>query len=265
MRKFKKFRSHSLAAPVESRQRWMRSRTFHSLLIAVAGALMLLAAFAPSAKADVIAYFNFEDATKGGPPDFTSEFDQGLGIDTTIVTNYDPASMNTVSPGLAENRLAADTDPNDFSVHLFRSALNDPADLDIPLFSSQGFFQDMTVSFGVNVQGNGFELVTLWYSIDGGANFINSGNSASLLTGGAQVISLAVPVAANNAPDLVLRLEFTGGQSNGVNDQDIIDNILVGGTIVPEPATVAGGLLGVLGLCWFQRRRLIRSVRLRRT
>jgi hypothetical protein len=256
MRKFKKFRSYSLAAPVESRQRWMRSRTFHSLLIAVAGALMLLAAFAPSAKADVIAYFNFEDATKGGPPDFTSEFDQGLGVNTTIVTNYDPASMNTVSPGLAENRLAADTDPNDFSVHLFRSALNDPADLDIPLFSSQGFFQDMTVSF---------ETVTLWYSIDGGANFINSGNSASLLTGGAQVISLAVPVAANNAPDLVLRLEFTGGHSNGVNDQDIIDNILVGGTIVPEPATVAGGLLGVLGLCWFQRRRLIRSVRLRRT
>jgi hypothetical protein len=66
------------------------------------------------------------------------------------------------------------------------------------------------VSFGINVQGNGFELVTLWYSIDGGANFINSGNSASLLTGGTQVISLAVPVAANNAPDLVLRLEFTG-------------------------------------------------------
>jgi hypothetical protein len=245
MRKFKRFTPRVLR--------------LRSLLI-LAGALMLMAALVPSAKADVIAYFNFEDATKGGPPDFTSEFDQGLGIDTTIVTNYDPASMNTVSPGLAENRLAADTDPNDFSVHLFRSALNDPADLDIPLFSSQGFFQDMTVSFGVNVQGNGFELVTLWYSIDGGANFINSGNSASLLTGGTQVISLAVPVAANNAPDLVLRLEFTGGQSNGVNDQDIIDNILVGGTIVPEPATVAGGLLGVLGLCWFQRRRLIRSV-----
>ncbi|PYK39251.1 MAG: hypothetical protein DME60_09890 [Verrucomicrobia bacterium] len=40
-----------------------------------------------------------------------------------------------------------------------------------------------------------------------------------------------------------------------LNDQDIIDNIQVNGTIVPEPATVGGGLLGVLGLCWFQRRR----------
>jgi hypothetical protein len=264
MRKFKKFRSHALAAPIKSRQRSVRSRTFRSLLL-LSGALLLLAAFAPSAKADVIAYFNFEDAEKGGPPDFTSEFDQGLGIDTTIVTNYDPASMNSVTPGLAENRLAEDTDPNNLSVHLFRSGLNDPADFDIPLFSSQGFFQDMTVSFGINVQGNGFTTVTLWYSIDGGANFINSGNFADITTGGAQVISLAVPTAANNAPQLVLRLEFTGGQSNGVNDQDIIDNILIGGTIVPEPATVAGGLLGVLGLCWFQRRRLICSVRFRRT
>jgi hypothetical protein len=30
--------------------------------------------------------------------------------------------------------------------------------------------------------------------------------------------------------------------------------------VVPEPATVAGGVLGVVGLCWHQRRRLIRSL-----
>jgi hypothetical protein len=241
-----------------------RGLTFRSLLV-VAGALLLLAAFAPRAKADVIAYFNFEDATLGGPPDFTSEADQGLGIATTITTNYDPASINTVSPGLAANRLPADIDPNNFAIHLFRSSLNDPARFDIPLFSPQGFFSNMTVSFGINVQGNGFDTVTLWYSINGGVTFINSGNSASLLTGGVQTITLAVPAAANNQNLLVLRLEFTGGHSNGVNQQDIIDNILIGGTVVPEPATVAGGLLGVLGLCWFQRRQLIRAVRLRRT
>jgi hypothetical protein len=249
MRKFKRFPPRSLR--------------FRSLLI-LSGALLLLAAFAASAKADVIAYFNFEDSTVGGPPDFTSEADQGLGVATTIVTNYNPADMNSVTPGIPLNVVSGDIDPNNLSVHLFRSESNDPADFDIPLFSSQGFFQDMTVSFAINVQGNGFSLVTLFYSTDGGVTFINSGNSASLLTGGAQVISLAVPAAANNAPLLVLRLEFTGGQSNGVNDQDIIDNILIGGTIVPEPTTIAGGLLGVLGLCWFQRRRLIRSVRFRR-
>jgi hypothetical protein len=255
MQKFKKFRPRALAAPVESRQPWMRSRKLRSPLIAVAGALMLMAAFVPSARADLIAYFNLEDSTVGGPPDFTSEADQGLGIDTTIVTNYDPDSMNSVTPGIDLNVADGDADPNNLSVHLFRSANNDPADFDIPLFSSQGFFQDMTVSFAINVMGNGFEIVTLWYSTDGGTTFTNSGNFASILTSGPQRIELAVPVAANNAPNLVLRLEFTGGQSNGVNDQDIIDNIQVNGTIVPEPATVAGGLLGVLGLCWYQRRR----------
>jgi hypothetical protein len=57
-------------------------------------------------------------------------------------------------------------------------------------------------------------------------------------------------------PSLLIRLQFTNGQSNGNDLQNLIDNIQVNGTAVPEPATVAGGLLGVLGLCWFQRRRL---------
>ena len=79
-------------------------------------------------------------------------------------------------------------------------------------------------------------------------------------------MTLAVPSGTtNNMPVLFLRLKFTGGHSNGTDLQNQIDNIQINGTIVPEPATVAGGLLGVLGLCWFQRRRLIRSVRLRRT
>ncbi|HTH20147.1 MAG TPA: PEP-CTERM sorting domain-containing protein, partial [Candidatus Udaeobacter sp.] len=65
-------------------------------------------------------------------------------------------------------------------------------------------------------------------------------------------------------PNLLIRLHFTNGQSNGNDLQNVIDNIQVNGVIVPEPATVAGGLLGVLGLCWFQRRRLISAVRFRR-
>ena len=69
-------------------------------------------------------------------------------------------------------------------------------------------------------------------------------------------------MAANNVPDLVLRIQLTGGQSSGTNLQNIIDNVRV--EIVPEPTTIAGGLLGVLGLCWHQRRRLIRSMRLGR-
>jgi hypothetical protein len=80
------------------------------------------------------------------------------------------------------------------------------------------------------------------------------------------VITISIPAGTTlNINNLVLRLLFTGGQSNGGNLQFQLDNIQIGGTIVPEPATVAAGLLGILGLCWHQRRRLIRSVRFRRT
>ena len=78
------------------------------------------------------------------------------------------------------------------------------------------------------------------------------------MDGAVTVVSAAVPAAANNQPNLAFGIILTGGQSNGDNLQNVVDNILINGTIVPEPATIAGGLLGVLGLCWFQRRRLIR-------
>ncbi|HEY5991277.1 MAG TPA: hypothetical protein VIU10_01750 [Candidatus Udaeobacter sp.] len=236
---------------------------FRSLLM-VAGASLLLAAFAPRANADLIAYFNFEGTpTPGYPVNLDSQVPPGA-VSTTISTNYTPGDTSAES-GIPLNVAPGDPDPNLTGLGLHASALNDPADFDIPLFSPTGVFQNMTVSFAVNVAGNGFSAVTLWYSIDGGVNFINSGNFVMLPNSGALIVSLAVPAAANNAPLLVLRLQFTGGQSSGTNLQDTIDNIQINGTIVPEPTTVAGGLLGVLGLCWHQRRRLIRSVRFRRT
>jgi hypothetical protein len=232
--------------------------------LVVAGTLMVLASFAPSTKAAVIAYFNFEDAANGAAPDFTSEADQGLGIATTITTNYIAANMTTVADfSLGLNRLAADVDnpPNGLhSLGLSSTGRNNGFRMDIPLFSpSPGFFQNMTLTFAYNCAGNGFTTVMLFYSTDGGATFTNSGVVATLLTAGTNSIAtLVVPTAANMQPNLVLRMVFTGGTSNGNNPQTQIDNILIGGTIVPEPATVAGGLFGVLGLCWFQRRRLIR-------
>ena len=121
----------------------------------------------------------------------------------------------------------------------------------------------MTLSFAINAQGNGFTTANLYYSINGGGTFTQFFTQA-IPNSGTIIVSSAVPAAANNFPQTILRIELTGGQSNGLDLQNVMDNIRVEGTIVPEPATVAGGLLGVLGLCWFQRRRLIRSVHFRR-
>ena len=89
----------------------------------------------------------------------------------------------------------------------------------------------------------------------------NVGGVVALPQTGSNGLAVNIPVPFGMTignSQLVLRLLFTGGQSNGVDLQFQLDNIQIDGT-VPEPATVAGGLLGVLGLCWFQRRRLIRS------
>ena len=232
------------------------------LVLIVAGALMLIAGFAPRANAQLIAYFNFEGPpTPPYPVNMMSDVPPGF-VSTTLITNYTTANISA-GPGIPLNVAPGDVDPNLTSLGLRKSSLNNGRDFDIQLFSAQGFFQNMTLSFATNGNGNGFTSVQLSYSTNGGATF--TAGPIAPLTQQPQIVSLAVPVGANNAPLLVLRFDFSGGHSNGNNLQTIVDNIQINGTIVPEPTTIAGGLLGVLGLCWFQRRRLICCVRLRRT
>lgn len=250
MPKFKRFPSRGL-----------RSR---SLLI-LTGALILLAAFAPRANASLIAYYNFEGPdtppwpvnTESKPP--AVFFTSGNSL---IISATNPAGIIQAG-GLPFNVAPGDVTPNVTGLGFNHSGQNSPLEIVIPLFSAQGFFQDMTLSFAINALGNGFTEGNIAFTTDGGATWTTF-FSASIPTAGTSVVSVAIPTAANNAPLLELRIELTGGQSNGANLQNVIDNIQVNGTIVPEPATVAGGLLGVLGLCWFQRKRLIASVRFRK-
>jgi len=231
------------------------------LLLILTGALTLLAAFAPGANADLIAYFNFEGTpTPPYPVDLTSS-SPGV-FSTTLSTTY-PADDTTSTSGIPLNVADGDPDLNLTAFGFKRTGANSPADFDIPLFTAQGFFQNMTMTFATDGRGNGFTGVELFYSTNGGRTF--TGGPSVILTQRQQLVTLPVPVGANNAPSLVLRLEFTGGQSSGNNLQTWIDNIQINGTIVPEPGTVAGGLVGILALCWHQRRRLIRSLRFRRT
>ena len=248
---------------------------FRSLLV-LTGALILLAAIAPTAKADLIAYFNFQDSVNRGPPDFTSDvvgapdFNPGGGVVlTTITTDYTDLQAKANSPGTTLNRSPGDIDTirngSPFlDVELTNPAGNNNKNFDFSVPSSQGLFQDMTLSFAVKSRTGGFTDVTVQFSINGGGTFTTFGTAMLPTDGTRQVVSFAVPTAANNAPNLAFRFFFTGGTGTGDGLFTQFDNLQLNGTIVPEPATVAGGLLGVLGLCWHQRRRLIRSVRFRR-
>jgi hypothetical protein len=241
-------------------------------LLMITGALLPLVTFVPAASADLIAYFNFEDSFDGGPPDFTSDvvgapdFNPGGGVVlTTITTDYNSSELFANHPGTFMNRSAGDIDPARLDVVLVNPAGNNNRNFDFSVPSAQGLFQDMTLSFAVKSRTRGFDLVTVQFSVDGGGTFTTFGTAALPTDGTRQVVSFAVPTAANNAPNLAFRFFFTGGTGTRTNfPYTQFDNMQLTGTIVPEPATVAGGLLGVLGLCWFQRKRLIRSVRFRK-
>jgi hypothetical protein len=270
MRKFKKFRLRALAAPIESRQQWARSRTFPSLLFAVAGALLLLtAALAPSANATVLVYFNFEHTTVGGPPDFFSrtvgppDFNPGGGLVLTTILPIPPLINFGMVDGLLLNRTPGDIDTNVPGVALGMETTPQDNGGALEFQVDTTFFQNMSLSFAINTQGNGFNMVFVNYSTDGGGTFDPIGSSF-IASGGDQLISFAVPVGAEGQSNVIFQLVFDGGTSTGQDLQTVIDNIRLDGIVIPEPATVVGGLLGAFGLGWHQRRRLIRSVRLRR-
>src|SRR5262245_3901712 len=243
------------------------------LLLILAGALMLLAAFAPRANATLIRFYDFEGtdtppypvglqsnvpAAETGPA--TAMFlDNGTpGVNYPVGNTSQEAGLNlNVPPGAGANLTA-------LGIH--RSGQSNLG-LEIPMPSSQGIYDVTSVSFAYDANGNGHNTVQLQMSTDGGLNFnVNLSATIDLPATPGTVVTINVPAGTTlNINNLALRLFFTGGQSNGNDLQLRLDNIQINGTIVPEPATVAGGLLGLLGLCWFQRRRLIRSMRFGRT
>jgi len=79
------------------------------------------------------------------------------------------------------------------------------------------------------------------------------------------VSTLAGATNVEGQSTLYFQLCFTTTKGNNANGDDtFIDNIQVTGQgpAVPEPSTYIGGLLGIVALCWYQRRWLFRSLRL---
>ena len=262
MRKFKRFPPRTLR--------------FRSLLI-LAGAFALLAAFTPRANADSLRFYDFDGLPQPPPYDLNLEshmpaFETGAGttlfLDNGNPTVPFPSTRTSVEAGIPMN-VPSGAQANLNSIGFHRVGATGSLGVQMPFPPSQftGMYNVTSVSFAYGSNGNGYSNVVLQISINGGAFNDIAGTSTPLPATGANgaTINLTIPAGTTlGANQFVLRLLFTGGQSNGTDLQFLLDNIQIEGT-VPEPATVAGGLFGVLGLCWFQRRRLIRSMRFRRT
>ena len=252
----------------------------YSLLIAAVGALILTGFIAPKANATLIVYFNFEDAVSGGAPDLKADtigapdLNPGGGLQgPTAVLTYGAGDFNS-GGGLLLNRTTLDSDPAapvlpsffGQALVLNNTAANQGSSFCFTIDTSH--LTDLSLSFAVDNNGNGFDTVQLTYTINGGTT-MSAGTQPMGLSSTSLVTFSSIGAADFTGPGTTQNTEFclifTGSNtSSGQNRQTAIDNIQLSATVVPEPSTYIGGLLGIAGLCWYQRRSFTRFLRLRR-
>lgn len=158
----------------------------------------------------------------------------------------------------------------------------DPSPTDLPDAVSDNEYIEfnVTLSTGTSYTATGFNFiwdrsstgasaVTLQYSTDGFATagtFLAS--ATGLAIGNTTVFTNLDFNHTSTAVTTTYRLYgygATGATGTGGFESTNLNanpNVIFEGTVVPEPATVIGGLLGLCGLCWHQRRRVGRLLHL---
>jgi len=182
----------------------------------------------------VLIYFNFEDAVLGGPFDPASDDVPPLGDNpgggiqhSTIDTNM---TVTGAVAGTLLNRTSGDIDIADPGLAMGMRTTPVDNGHHIQFSFNATAFSNMSWSFAINTQGNGFNSVTFSYSTTGpGGTFTNFNTMFIPSGGGFQLFSSLVPPAVDGQPNVTLRLTFDGGTSRGQNLQTVIDNIQLTG------------------------------------
>ena len=247
----------------------LRSLRLPSFLGITMGVLMLMAMAAPSAHAFLLTYYDFEDGNfssdaPGLQPttiSFTASSYPGgnLSVEGTVATPLG-TSLNSVTPStiMALDARGNSTNPADQYCFMLGG------------LTTTGK-TDVTLSFAIMSQGNTgqFTTLNLLYSTTGIAGAytplasdttLQSYATYTVLSFNASALTLGA-VDGISGSNLFFEFCFTGSTNNANGNNTFIDNIQV--TAVPEPSTYIGGLLGIVGLCWYQRRRLTRFLGLR--
>ena len=162
MRKFKTRRPHSLP---------------FRLLVILAGALLLLAAFAPCANAQgLLRFYDFEATGTGYPVNLGSHFpaqQTGFTLNLESTTGGIPYPViNTLVGPPTQLNLPPGAPPSTVSLGIQRAGVTN-LNMEIPFISATGIYDIDSVSFAVGSNGNGFLQVALQMSTDGGLTFAN--------------------------------------------------------------------------------------------
>ncbi len=247
-------------------------RRFRPLFGAVAGAFLLAGTLAPRADADVLVYFNFEGNTftsvPAPGPGGVYPFLQNQTILNSPTDPFPPGGLLvTPAVGTILNELVPDVPTTNTALEL-RGNTQGTANMDCFRFgiNTTGYAQ-ASLSFALASLGNGtqFSAMEVRYSTNGGTTFTVTPEGLVTIP---HTDTLYHPYTFNingagNTSNALIEVCFTGSTTNNAANHTYLDNLQIN-AVVPEPTTVAGGVLGVIGLCWHQRRRLTRFFRLRR-
>jgi len=276
----------------------MKTQKF-SVLGALAAALLLTAAFVPKANAvtpELLYYFDFNTEANNAPPPYTSRASGQFGTNpdgsnaplrqTTLFNQTFQGNGSGAGISIAQNGgtltnafvtgTPADTAGGAMQLRANTTATNTSCFAIGPMdFSGVAGLQSLSLSFAFiafhtgPASAHGFTTLQLAYSFDN-VTYTNFPAATGTITTLQAVqntyvaFSANLPTAVNGQSSVYIQFCFSGATDNGNSRSQAMDNIQVSGT-VPEPSTYLGGLLGLGLLCWSQRRRLIQSLRLRRT
>jgi hypothetical protein len=237
-------------------------RTLRSFLGITMGVLILMAMAAPSARAALLTYYDFENNS------LTSDG----GLQSTNITGTAGIVLPADS-GSGTNVNAVTLPSTDHSLFTLTNTGETTSSFKLGGLTTTGL-TDVHLSFALLGEARSFTTLNLFYSTDGGANF--SATPFSTVVGinnvttytGPPLFSFDVSALTNGAVDNVsgghLFFEFSfSGAPVDIEHATFIDNIQV--TAVPEPSSYIGALFSLVGLCWFQRRRFTRLLSLGQT
>lgn len=208
---------------------------------AAAGILLLTAMTAPSAHAQtsLVTYFNFNDSNLISDPP---------GLRPSTITNNTPTKIATsFVAGTTLNQASGDLTGAGQALRVTAIASGSS---NFSFSVSTLTITNLSLSFATR---GSLSPYTITYTTSGGG----SGTIGTVTLGSTTTYQLASFTNLSSQLNNQTSVTFTFTFPNGSGSFADFDNIQVTG--VPEPTTLGAGALGVLGLCWHQRRRLSKA------
>ncbi len=253
-----------------------------SLFAAVVGALILTAAFVPKANAvnELQVYFNFNTEADKAPPPYSSvpagTFG-GFPLQGAIPLFSDPTvpfpggqlliDSGAGIAGAPGNQFSLDGTGAGGALDVMGNARGSAATqycFDIGPFSTVGL-HDLSLSFAIKAvtqaAGGAFTTLDLSYGTNG-TTWTAFDSIAINQDGSYHIITSNLPNDGTVNGQSTFFLQFCFSGASNASGHVFIDNIQVN-SVIPEPSTYIGALLGACGLCWNQRRRLSGFLRFR--